>query len=293
MQVEIDRNSGFCFGVVFAIKAAEAELEANGTLYCLGEIVHNSREVGRLREKGLRMINHEGFRQLKNCTVMIRAHGEPPETYRIARENNITLIDASCPVVLKLQNKIRKGYELSLQEKGQIVITGKEGHAEVNGLVGQTLGNAIIIAGPGDVDKIDYSRDIYLYSQTTMSTVEFQETLNAIHQRIQASGRASLIHFIANDTICRQVSNRAPQIREFASGFDVVIFVSDAQSSNGTYLYEVCLSANPDSHFVTSGADLQASWFKGKHTVGISGATSTPLWVMEEVRLAVLSLCGE
>lgn len=287
MNIQIDERSGFCFGVVFAIRAAEVELEARGAMYCLGEIVHNTREVERLKAKGLEMIDHERFKTLRNCRVMIRAHGEPPETYKTALENNIELIDASCPVVLKLQNNIRLGYETALASNGQIVITGKEGHAEVNGLVGQTNGNAIIIAGAKDIDRIDFSRDIYLYSQTTMSTMEFQQTLEAIRNRIRQAGKGAQIRFIPNDTICRQVASRAPQVREFSANYEVIIFVSDSNSSNGTFLYKVCKETNPRSYFVTSASDLDINWFAGVQTVGISGATSTPLWVMEEVKSAI------
>lgn len=293
MDISIDKNSGFCFGVVSAIKAAEDELAKHGVFYCLGDIVHNNREVERLKAMGLVMINHEQFRELKDCRVMIRAHGEPPETYRIALKNNIELVDASCPVVLRLQNQIRKGYEQALEAGGQIVILGKEGHAEVNGLVGQTGGNAIIISGVEDLDKIDFSKDIYLYSQTTMSIAGFHSTVAAIRARIGQSGGTSRIRFVANDTICRQVANRGNQVREFASQHDVLIFVSDKKSSNGTFLFEVCREVNEKSYFVTSAADLQKEWFKDIRTVGISGATSTPPWVMEEIRTAILQLGGE
>lgn len=287
MEISIDEKSGFCFGVVFAIKAAEEELEKRGSLYCLGDIVHNNREVERLKAKGLVMIDHEQFSKLHNCRVMIRAHGEPPETYRIALENNIELVDASCPVVLRLQNQIRIGYEESRTVNGQIVITGKEGHAEVNGLVGQTSGNAIIISGETEIDKIDFNRDIYLYSQTTMSIIGFQKTVEAIRERIRTTGSAAKVRFLSNDTICRQVSNRGAQISEFAAQHEVVVFVSDTKSSNGTYLFEVCKEVNPHSYFVTSGDDLRPEWFMGVKTVGISGATSTPPWVMEEVMRAI------
>ncbi len=287
MEINIDQKSGFCFGVVFAIRAAEVELEVSGKLYCLGEIVHNIREVDRLKAKGLEMIDHEQFKKLKNCKVMIRAHGEPPETYRLALENNIDLIDASCPVVLKLQNNIRSGYELSLAGKGQIVIIGKEGHAEVNGLLGQTHGNAIVVAGAQDIDRIDFSRDIYLYSQTTMSTMGFQKTLSAIQDRIRESGKNAQVRLFTNDTICRQVSSRAPQVKEFSEKHDVIIFVSDKNSSNGTFLYQICKETNPKSYFVTLVNDLKTSWFEGVNSVGISGATSTPFWVMEEMKQAI------
>jgi 4-hydroxy-3-methylbut-2-en-1-yl diphosphate reductase len=285
MKIAIDPQSGFCFGVVFAIRAAEEELERSGELYCLGDIVHNNQEVERLFRKGLKVINHEQLRKLHDCKVLIRAHGEPPETYSIALENNIELIDASCPVVLRLQNSIRKGFEEALRDNGQIVIYGKEGHAEVNALVGQTLGNAIIINGVDDLDKLDYSKPVYLYSQTTKSTGVFRNIVDEIRKRLDRSGHR--INFITNDTICRQVSNRENQVRTFAARHDVIIFVSDKKSSNGTFLYSVCLSVNPKTYFISGINELQKEWFAGAESVGISGATSTPGWVMEEVLQAV------
>lgn len=292
MEITIDRKSGFCFGVVSAIKAAEEELARSGQLFCLGDIVHNNREVERLRNMGLIMIDHEKFRTLKNCRVLIRAHGEPPETYRTALQNNIELIDASCPVVLKLQQQIRSGFQQAFERGGQIVITGKEGHAEVNGLVGQTGNTAIIVAGLGDLDKIDFTKDIFLYSQTTMSLSDFHVIVKAIGERIATAGNAAKLNFIANDTICRQVSNRGAQLSDFAARHELILFVSDPKSSNGTSLYQICRQVNPRSFFVTGPADLQAEWFRGIKTVGISGATSTPPWVMEEIKHAIKALAG-
>jgi 4-hydroxy-3-methylbut-2-en-1-yl diphosphate reductase len=285
MKVTIDPQSGFCFGVVFAIKAAEEELERSGELYCLGDIVHNNQEVDRLFRKGLKVINHEQLKHLHDCKVLIRAHGEPPETYSIALENNIELIDASCPVVLRLQNSIRKGFEEALLDGGQIVIYGKEGHAEVNALVGQTSGNAIIINGVDDLDQLDYQKPVYLYSQTTKSTGVFRNIVEEILRRLDRTGNR--INFITNDTICRQVSNRENQVRMFAVKHDVIIFVSDKKSSNGTFLYSVCLSVNPKTYFISAKNELQKEWFTGAKSVGISGATSTPGWVMEEVSRAI------
>ncbi len=287
MEVTIDRKSGFCFGVVSAIKAAEAELSTHGQLYCLGDIVHNNREVERLKKRGLIMIDHAEFKNLQHSRVMIRAHGEPPETYEIARRNNIELIDASCPVVLKLQQQIRKGYLNTLENGGQIVITGKEGHAEVNGLVGQTENTAIIVAGLADLNKIDFSKDVYLYSQTTMSLSGFNEIVAAIQERLSAQSPERKLCFIPHDTICRQVSSRGSQLRNFAAQHQLILFVSDTKSSNGTSLFQICHAVNPRSYFVTGPADLNPDWFCGITTVGISGATSTPPWVMEEIKTLV------
>jgi 4-hydroxy-3-methylbut-2-enyl diphosphate reductase len=274
MTVEIDPQSGFCFGVVYAIQMAEDFLDENGQLYCLGDIVHNEEEVNRLKAKGLEIINHDDLNQLKDATVLIRAHGEPPQTYRTALENNITLIDASCPVVLKLQNRVRKAYD---QKDTQIIIYGKVGHAEVNGLVGQTEGTAVVITTEADLDKIDYSKPIQFFSQTTKSTDKFYALAEEIKRRAEISAKE-------NDTICRQVSNREPQLQRFASQYEVIIFVSGKKSSNGKVLYEVCKAVNPQTYFVSSAEEVNPDWFIGKSSVGICGATSTPMWLMEQVR---------
>lgn len=284
MNVTIDQESGFCFGVVFAIQMAEAELDDSGTLYCLGDIVHNNKEVDRLTKKGLKIINHDQFRELHDCKVLIRAHGEPPETYETAIRNNIELIDASCPVVLKLQNRVRTSFEEVKENNGQVVIYGEPGHAEVNGLVGQTNGEAIIVTGEHDLDKIDYNRPVYLFSQTTKSTAGFQKIQDAIEKRVQDfRGVREVGELIANDTICRQVSNREPQLERFAVRFDVVIFVSGKKSSNGKALYEVCKRVNPNTYFVSEVTEIEDSWFDGAKEIGICGATSTPMWLMEDV----------
>ncbi|MFN9596806.1 MAG: 4-hydroxy-3-methylbut-2-enyl diphosphate reductase [Bacteroidota bacterium] len=284
MNVTIDQESGFCFGVVFAIQMAEAELDVSGTLYCLGDIVHNNMEVDRLTKKGLKIINHDQFRELKDCKVLIRAHGEPPETYETAIRNNIELIDASCPVVLKLQNRVRTSYEEVKEVNGQVVIYGEPGHAEVNGLVGQTGGEAIIVTGEHDLDKIDYNRPVYLFSQTTKSTAGFQKIQEAIEKRVtDFRGVREVGELIANDTICRQVSNREPQLERFAVRFDVVVFVSGKKSSNGKALYDVCKRVNPRTHFISEVSEIQDSWFEGAEEIGICGATSTPMWLMEDV----------
>jgi len=281
MEVTIDVNSGFCFGVVFAIQMAEDELKQSGSLYCLGDIVHNNMEVERLQAKGLKIIDHEQFAQLSNTKVLIRAHGEPPETYRIAIENNIELIDASCPVVLKLQNRIRNGYE-HLGE-GQIVVYGKEGHAEVNGLVGQTNGKAIIVESVEDLDKLDYAKPIQFFSQTTQPTEGFRQMRAEIERRVGAAGLDNAMQLESNDTLCRQVSNREPQLREFAAAHDVILFVAGKKSSNGWVLYNVCKEVNPAAYFVSSWEEVNLDWFDAKSRIGICGATSTPMWLMEEI----------
>ena len=290
MKIEIDSNSGFCFGVVNAIQLAEMELENNDSLFCLGDIVHNSAEVDRLKEKGLRTINHDEFKNLKNCKVLLRAHGEPPETYKIALENNIQLIDASCPVVLKLQKNIKLGFDDILEKGGQVVIYGKEGHAEVNGLVGQTNEKAIVIGGINDLDKIDFTKPINLFSQTTKSIEGFYEIEREIRKRmIDTQGKDDVL-LITNDTICRQVSHRQPQLREFVKKHDVVVFVSGKKSSNGKMLFQVCKDENPNTYFVSDESELDKSWFANAKSVGICGATSTPRWLMEKIAESVKKL---
>ncbi len=273
-QVEIDNNSGFCNGVVRAIQAAEQELEQGGKLYCLGDIVHNSNEVERLRAKGLITINHDELRNLRNVKVLLRAHGEPPETYRIARENNIEIIDATCPVVLQLQRKIKKSYDTRSSDNDQILIYGKVGHAEVNGLVGQTDGEAIVLESSADLDKVDFDKRIVLYSQTTKSVQHFAEMVELIKEHTGGE------QFEWHDTICRQVANRIPNIREFARTHDVVLFVCGKKSSNGKVLYEECRSVNEHTHLVSDIEELDATWLEGKSNIGICGATSTPRWLM-------------
>jgi 4-hydroxy-3-methylbut-2-enyl diphosphate reductase len=281
MNITIDPNSGFCFGVVYTIQMAEEELDKSGGLYCLGDIVHNNKEVERLTKKGLKIIDYDQYRKLKDCKVLIRAHGEPPETYKTALQNNIELVDASCPVVLKLQHRVRNGYDEATVNSGQIVIYGKPGHAEVNGLVGQTEDMAIIVTTFEDLDKIDYSKPVYFFSQTTKSTDGFTKMANEIQKRIDAKG--SNVKFIANDTICRQVSNREPQLRIFAKEHDAIIFVSGQKSSNGKVLYNVCKEENQNSYFISEAREIQNQWFINVKSVGICGATSTPRWLMEEV----------
>lgn len=290
LEVTIDKNSGYCFGVEFAIQMAEDALEDSGTLYCLGDIVHNSMEVKRLQKKGLKIIDREELKELKNTQVLIRAHGEPPETYKIAMDNDVELIDASCPVVLKLQNRVKNSYD----KTPQIVIYGKKGHAEVIGLTGQTDNNSIIVMDESDLDQIDYSLPITLYSQTTKSINGFKDIVSAIEKRIKLKNptlkEEELPSFKSNDSICRQVSNRAPQMEKFSQEQEVIIFVSGKKSSNGKALYGVCKQYNENSFFIESEDELNKKWFDGKTTIGICGATSTPTWLMEQVKAKILSL---
>jgi len=289
--VTIDKNSGYCFGVEFAIKMAEDEMEHSEKLYCLGDIVHNDMEVRRLSEKGLVVIDREQLGQLTNCKVLIRAHGEPPETYRTAIENNIELIDASCPVVLKLQHRVKNAFDKMEREEGQIVIYGKKGHAEVIGLTGQTLEKAIVVMEDSDLEKIDFSRPVTLFSQTTKSTKGFYEISRKIEDRIKAyKGELNQLDYNANDSICRQVSNREPQLQRFSAENDVILFVSGKKSSNGKALYQVCLSENPRSFFIENETELDRDWFSSADSVGICGATSTPMWLMEQVKSHLESL---
>lgn len=291
MQVTIDKNSGYCFGVEFAIKMAEDEMEQSEKLYCLGDIVHNDMEVSRLSAKGLVVIDREQLSKLRDCKVLIRAHGEPPETYRTAIENNIELIDASCPVVLKLQHRVKTAFDKMEREEGQIVIYGKKGHAEVIGLTGQTLEKAIVVMEDSDLEKIDFTRPVTLFSQTTKSTKGFYEISQKIEERIQAAKQeVNRETFNANDSICRQVSNREPQLHRFAQENDVILFVSGKKSSNGKALYQVCLGENDRSYFIENETEINSEWFQRDEKVGICGATSTPMWLMEQVKSYVESL---
>ena len=278
MEIRIDDNAGYCFGVVKAIGAAEEELSRDGSLYCLGDIVHNSAEVERLRSLGLEVIDHRRLPELTGKKVLIRAHGEPPATYRTADELGIRLIDATCPIVLALQQRIRKGYDEMKSSGGQIVIFGKPGHAEVVGLTGQTDGTAIIVSAPDDLKDIDFARPIRLYSQTTKSREEYQQLIANIQSRLPQGA-----DFVAFDTICNRVANRAHELESFARSVDVLLFVAGANSSNGHYLYEYCRKVQPSTYFIADATDLQREWFDGATSVGISGATSTPRWLMEEV----------
>lgn len=276
--IEIDSKSGFCFGVVNAIKKAEEELDKGGILYCLGDIVHNNLEVERLEKLGLKTINHEQFAQLKNARVLLRAHGEPPSTYEIAKENNIEIIDASCPVVLRLQRRIKDKHHTEIDNDTQIVIYGEKGHAEVNGLMGQTDARAIVIEKKEELDKLDFSRNICLFSQTTKPLDGFREVIDIIESRMQNGAQFEYV-----DTICRQVSNRIPNIKEFATKHDIILFVAGQKSSNGKVLFSECKKYNPNSYFVSSPDEIDPAIIKKGLSIGVCGATSTPKWQMEEV----------
>ncbi len=277
IHVEIDSSSGFCFGVTTAIQKAEEELAKGNTLYCLGDIVHNGKEVERLHARGLITINHEQLKQLHDVKVLLRAHGEPPETYETARRNNIEIIDATCPVVLQLQRRIKKQYDAN--PEAQIVIFGKNGHAEVLGLVGQTHSKAIVMEKLEDVRLLDFGRDIYLYSQTTKNLDEFRRIIDYIQSHISPDAT-----FRSFDTICRQVANRMPNIASFAARHDIIIFVSGRKSSNGKVLFNTCKSVNPNSYMIEGPGEIDSSWIEGVTSVGICGATSTPKWLMEQCR---------
>lgn len=292
MQIEIDNGSGFCFGVTTAIKKAEEELAKGGKLYCLGDIVHNGMEVERLHHAGLITIDHEQMRELHRVKVLLRAHGEPPETYVLAEKNQIEIIDATCPVVLQLQKRIKRQYVS--KPDAQIVIFGKNGHAEVLGLVGQTESNAIVVEKFEDVERLgetgelDFSKDIFLYSQTTKSLDEFHRIIEYCQQHIVAGAE-----FKSFDTICRQVANRMPNIAAFATRHDVILFVSGRKSSNGKVLFKECKSVNPNSYQIESAEEIDMRWFENVNTVGICGATSTPKWLMEECREFINKTAGK
>ena len=278
IKVEIDEGSGFCFGVVTAIHKAEEELAKGETLYCLGDIVHNSREVERLKAMGLITINRDEFRQLRNAKVLLRAHGEPPETYQIAHKNNIEIIDATCPVVLRLQKRIKQEFRKEDLEEKQIVIYGKNGHAEVLGLVGQTGGQAIVIESAEEAKKLDFTKSIRLFSQTTKSLDEFQEIVEYI--KLHISPDATFEYY---DTICRQVANRMPNLREFAATHDLIFFVSGKKSSNGKMLFEECLKVNANSHLIDNEKEIDPTLLRNVESIGVCGATSTPKWLMEKI----------
>lgn len=284
VTVTIDEDSGFCFGVTTAINKAEEELRRGGILYCLGDIVHNSEEVDRLHSLGLTTITHEVLRDLHNVRIMLRAHGEPPATYALARDNGIEIIDATCPVVLQLQRRVKATYDTE-GEGVQIVIYGKQGHAEVNGLVGQTDGHAIVVEDITGLDRIDFSKPIYLYSQTTKSLDGFEAMKREIERRINPG-----VVFKSFDTICRRVANRIGGLRRFAQAHELVLFVSGAKSSNGRILYDECFRVNKRSKMISNLSDIKPEWFDGVKTVGICGATSTPRWLMENVKEMVESI---
>lgn len=282
LQIEIDNGSGFCFGVTTAIRKAEEELRQGTTLYCLGDIVHNGMECERLRQLGLNTIDHEQMKHLHNVKVLLRAHGEPPATYELARRNNIEIIDATCPVVLQLQKRIKSQYD---DGATQIVIFGKKGHAEVLGLVGQTQGTAIVIENFEEVKRLDFTRDIYLYSQTTKSLDEFHRIIDYIQQHISSDAT-----FKSFDTICRSVANRMGGISQFASRHNLILFVCGRKSSNGKVLFNECLRVNPNSHLIEGPEEIQPQWLDDISSVGICGATSTPKWLMEQCRDALVEI---
>ena len=294
MKIEIDQGSGFCFGVTRAIGKAEEELAKEEQLYCLGDIVHNGKECDRLQQLGLVTINHDQMQDIHDAKVLLRAHGEPPSTYALAREHGINLIDATCPVVLHLQERIKKEYDEKIRnlenkkiKDKQIVIFGKNGHAEVLGLVGQTEETAIIIESAEEVRKLDFNRDICLYSQTTMPLDEFRKIVEYVQQHI--SPEATFTYY---DTICRQVANRMPNIRSFALRHDAVLFVCGKKSSNGRVLFNECREANPRSYMIDTASEIDVRWLEGCESIGICGATSTPKWLMEECKVRVEELLG-
>ena len=287
LNIEIDNGSGFCFGVTRAIGKAEEELQKGGSLYCLGDIVHNGKECDRLQRLGLVTINHETMSGISSSKVLLRAHGEPPSTYSLAKKNNIEIIDATCPVVLHLQERIKKEYDADKEHDKQIVIFGKNGHAEVLGLVGQTEGTAIVIESADEVDKLDFTRDICLYSQTTKPLDEFRRIVELIKSNI--SPKATFTYY---DTICRQVANRMPHIREFAQKHDVILFVCGKKSSNGRVLFQECNNANARSYMIDTASEIDFRWLQDCNSIGICGATSTPKWLMEECKIRIEQLLG-
>ncbi len=285
MQIDIDQQSGFCFGVVKAIDQAEKQLNShrNNTLFCLGDIVHNQVEVDRLKQAGLIVVNHQDIRNIYNTRLLIRAHGEPPETYEMCKKNKIQVVDATCPVVLNLQKKIRN-FHLHEKPTAQILIFGKKGHAEVNGLIGQTHGKALVIESDfRNLEKVDFSKPVKLFSQTTQSKEQYQLLQQIIREKIREQHPENLDNFEVFQTICGQVSNRGVEMAEFAREHDVVIFVSGRKSSNGKYLFNICRQHNARSYFVSQPSDVRAEWFTTAKTTGICGATSTPMWLMEKV----------
>lgn len=290
MIIEIDEKSGFCYGVIRAIETTENELSNNSNLFSLGEIVHNNVEVERLERKGLHTINHQKIADIKGSKMIIRAHGEPPSTYKIAKDNNVEIIDCTCPVVLKLQDRIKKSYEKIKEVNGQLIIFGKRGHAEVNGLIGQVDGDAIVIEKLDEIEQIDFTRPVFLFSQTTKSLEEFEILRQTITQRMQSAMHAEQVPFTSHNSICRQVANRQPHLEGFSRKHDVIIFVSGKQSSNGKILYQACKAVNDNTYFVEKPADIQKEWFVNCKSVGVCGATSTPKWLMEEVANAIEKL---
>jgi 4-hydroxy-3-methylbut-2-en-1-yl diphosphate reductase len=287
MIIETDSNSGFCFGVRNAVSIAEKALLRGDRVFSLGPIVHNDKEVDRLASMGLVSVNREEFAKLRDCKVLIRAHGEPPETYLTAVRNNIEIIEATCPIVKKLQSRIRQAWTETKEGKGQVVIFGKPGHAEVIGLLGQINNEGILASGFGDIAAIDVTKPVYLFAQTTMSTTDYSSFTGQLRAKMIERGIDPEENLIVHRTTCVQVSNREPQLRIFAAKHEVIIFVSGKESSNGKMLYSVCKSVNPDTHFISSPEEIDRSWFTGKRSAGICGATSTPKWLIEKIREAI------
>jgi 4-hydroxy-3-methylbut-2-enyl diphosphate reductase len=290
MEVEVDERSGFCFGVRNAVEIAEKALARGEEVFSLGPIVHNDIEVERLATMGLATVNHDEFKKLKNCKVLIRAHGEPPETYEIAAKNNITIIEATCPIVKRLQSKIKETWEETRKSGGQVVIYGKAGHAEVVGLLGQTNNEAVLIKDKEDLSSINFSGEVHLFSQTTMSVKEYNDLADSIIMKMKEQGIPEAEnHLHKNNTICGQVSNRQPRLKAFAKKHDVIIFVSGKESSNGKMLFNVCKNENPDTWFVSSPEEIKREWFINRNSVGICGATSTPKWLIDKIKETILS----
>lgn len=291
MTVEIDERSGFCFGVRNAVEIAEEALSKGEKVFSLGPIVHNDIEVERLSTLGLVSVDHLEFSKLKNCKALIRAHGEPPETYEIAKKNNITIIEATCPIVKRLQSRIKETWLKARKNNDQVIIFGKAGHAEVVGLLGQTTNEAILINGREDLDNIRFSGNVHLFSQTTMSVNEYNDLAESILLKMKEQGISDAkMHFHKNNTICGQVSNREPRIKAFAKKHDVIIFVSGRESSNGKMLFSVCKNVNPNTWFVSSPGEIKKDWFKNSDSVGICGATSTPKWLIDKIKDTILSI---
>lgn len=290
MKIEVESRSGFCFGVENAISIAEESLKSGETVYCLGSIVHNEQEVSRLQKLGLKTIDHNQLKEIRDCKVLIRAHGEPPSTYNLARENNLEIIEATCPIVRKLQTRIKNAWQRSLETGAQVALFGKEGHAEVVGLVGQTENNSILIRDESDIDKIDFKRAVVIFSQTTRSREKYDEIVSIMRSRYEAEGLDGSEMVTVNNTICGQVANREPSLIEFSEMHDTMIFVSGKESSNGRMLFEVCRSVNDNSYFISSPDEIQTEWFAGATSVGISGATSTPKWLINDVYLKISAL---
>jgi len=291
MLVEVDENSGFCFGVKNAVEIAEEALMRGEKVYSLGQIVHNDIEVERLASLGLISIDHEKYKKLKNAKVLIRAHGEPPGTYETAQRNNISIIEATCPIVKRLQSRIRETWKKTKENGGQVYIFGKAGHAEVIGLLGQTDNEAILIHSKSELDNITFSKEVYLFSQTTMSLREYREVAETIISKMKEQGTEDAdVHFHKFNTICGQVSNREPKLKAFAKRHEVLIFVSGKESSNGKMLFEICKKENPSTYFVSSPEEMKKEWFTGKKSVGVCGATSTPKWLINNVRDKISSI---